>query len=180
MVLRATSSPLPKRLSNAELISPPAYLIFSSSHPQGGKRPSLRPAHRQPTSPSPSPSPSGPPSRINPSSVSRSMNAACSSHWACSRRSLVESQDGPLPWMTTNLVFMCSKSVTQPRLGGKGCKLPHKLNLHPTPAVAVRFGHGKGHRRLPSFLIGPREIAGLRFGVLRKIRFRLLGGVGAF
>src|SRR5688572_7142970 len=41
MVLRPTSSPLPKGLSNAELISPPAYLIFSSNYPQGGKRPSL-------------------------------------------------------------------------------------------------------------------------------------------
>lgn len=44
---------------------------------------------------------------------------------------------------------------------------------YPTP---VLFGQGK----LPSFLIGPREKAGLRFGVLREIGLRLLGGVGAF
>jgi hypothetical protein len=33
---------------------------------------------------------------------------------------------------------------------------------------------------LPSFLIRPRKKAGLRFGVLRKIGFRLLSRVGAF
>jgi hypothetical protein len=36
------------------------------------------------------------------------------------------------------------------------------------------------HPLLPSFLIGPRNKAGLLFGVLREIGFRLLSGVGAF